>query len=133
MRSVFELEEKLITHKYDAQDIELVIQELKDKKLLDDRQFAHHYISDKSEFAKRGRYRLGLELRKKGIAQDIIEEALSQLKVEDELRTARELLKSKERFWQSLEPAKKYLRQVSLLQRRGYSIGVIKEAIKKEA
>lgn len=55
---------------------DLVIKTLKKQKYLDDREFARWWIEQRTRFRPRGKRVLRAELFKKGISQEIIEEAL---------------------------------------------------------
>ena len=75
--------------------------------------------------AKRSRFgtqRITHELRQKGIAEDLISEALPQLK-ETELAAAREVWRKK--FGTAPRDEKEKAKQVRFLQSRGFSISVI--------
>lgn len=133
LRTEAELRAKLVLRKYDPEEIAGVISKLKEKKLLDDAQYARHYVQDKAEYARRGRYRLKLELRKKGVDETLIAQALDDLPAEQELDSARQLLATRARSWQKLEPIKRYQRAVTLLMRRGFSSSIINQVVKRES
>lgn len=133
LRTEHELREKLLLHKYEQSEISEVIAKLKEKKLIDDEQYARHYVLDKSEFARRGRYRISLELKKKGISKEVIDKAVAEIDPDVELEAARSLLKGKERLWGEMDPQKKYQKAMGLLSRRGFSVGMIKEVTKNWA
>lgn len=78
-RKKFEKPEYEITD----EDIEGVVKRLIEKKYLDDRKFANYYIENR--FVKKGvaRKRLVMELRRKGIGEDLIETAFSDVGRDD--------------------------------------------------
>lgn len=120
---------KLTRKKFSADEIRQAVGELTRVKLLDDRRYAKTYVGDKVEFNRRGRYRISIELLRKGVDKEIAEEALGQLSKETELKSAQELIESRQRLWANLDPQKRYQRAVSLLQRRGFSIEIIKKVL----
>jgi len=82
--------------------------------------------------AKRGRFgiqRITHELRQKGIAESLIEDALPQLK-ETELETAREVWKKK--FGIAPHDAKEKAKQVRFLQSRGFALDVVFKVLRDD-
>ena len=82
------LYKKIFEKKLDKNYIDRIIEKLKDKKYLDDYKFAEYYVENR--FVKKGvsLKRLRMELLKKGISKEIIEEVLadSDRNDEDELK-----------------------------------------------
>ena len=75
--------------------------------------------------AKRGRFgtqRIAHELRQRGIAENLIDQALPQLK-ESELEAAREVWKKK--FGTAPQDEKEKAKQVHFLQSRGFALDVV--------
>ncbi len=77
-RTESELIKKLNQLEYSAEIIESVILELKEKRYLDDDEFASQWIEIRGETKPRGKNLLKMELRKKGIAGEIIEAAIEK-------------------------------------------------------
>lgn len=119
------LREKLISKKYPPEAVEETMTELTRLGLLDDQKFAHNYARDKVAIYRRGRFRISLELLKKGVSRELIDEAVGNITEEDEEAAAQSLLKGRERLWQGLDPLTRYRRALSLLQRRGFSAKVV--------
>ncbi len=128
-RTRYELRSKLFEKDYPAEEIDATLDKLIKMKLLDDRQYAELYARDKVGIYRRGRYRIGLELLRKGVAKDVIDEALLTLEEQDELDAAKSLLRGKRRAWAELHERKRFERAMALLGRRGFSGKVIKQAI----
>src|SRR3990172_3744013 len=85
-RSVFEVEQKLKSKKISDSEIKKTIAVLKKNKLLDDENFAKMWVRDRNLLKPSGSYLLKMELRKLGIADEIIEETLEE---QDEEELAR--------------------------------------------
>ena len=82
--------------------------------------------------AKRSRFgiqRITHELRQKGVAENLIEEALPQLK-ETELEAAREVWRKK--FGVAPKDAKEKARQVRFLQSRGFALDVVLKVLRDD-
>jgi regulatory protein len=92
--------------------------------LVDDTAFADAWVQ--SRVASRGLSRAALrhELRRKGVADDVIGESLDQLDPEAELDAARGLVERKLRSTRHLAADVRFRRLVGLLARKGYPSGV---------
>lgn len=92
---------------------------------LDDLAYAKSYVRDGIRLKQRGKKRLGLELRQKGIPNDIIQEAFSQLGNEEELDALRSLVQKK----LALAKYQDQNRLMRYLSTRGYQYDDIKQVI----
>lgn len=128
-RTKYELRSKLIEKKYERPEIENAISELERMGLLDDKKFAELYSRDKVSIYRRGKFRIALELLRKGVQRDFIDEALETVEEGDELEAARSLAKSRIKNWLNLEELKRKHRLLSLLQRRGFSPTIIRKVM----
>lgn len=126
------LKEKLVNKKFDIQEIETTLSKLKELGLINDTHFASEYIRSKSKYSHRGRYRIKAELMKKGVAKESIDAQLGQLTREDEVVSAKELIKLKQKSLERYPQEVQFQRRYALLARRGYSLDVIKEALRAE-
>lgn len=122
-RSIFEVREKLKSKKITDTEIEKTIEVLKRNKLLDDANFAKMYVRDKNLLKPTGVYVLCMSLRRLGLSEVDIENALSE---QDELELATRALESKNRYRDA-----EFEKQAQFLQRRGFSMNVIFKVLKK--
>lgn len=103
--------------------IDLVMERLEERGYIDDKKFAEYYVENR--FIKKGisRRRLEIELRKKGVADEIIEAALNATtrKEEDELA---KMIAKKRRKYDSR-------RLVEYLIQQGFDYRMVKEAVAK--
>jgi regulatory protein len=130
-RTEQELRGKLTDKKYPFDEVESTIVRLKDMNLLDDAAYAQNYARDKVVINRRGRYRIGLDLLRKGVGKEKIDEALSMIEEGDERAAAESLATSRLKNWQDLEPLKRRARLLALLQRRGFSPKIVREVTTK--
>lgn len=130
-RTRAEIRWKLLEKKYPEDEINMTLARLDEINLLDDRKFAEAYTTDKVNIYRRGRFRIGLELLRKGVDKEIIDQSLSQVKEEDELKAATSLLEGRRRSWRDLHERKRFERAMALLQRRGFSPKVVRLAIQQ--
>lgn len=115
-----ELRAKLLPHVQEGEDIEAVLDALAQRGWLSDERAAEQLVTQ-----RRGRFgaqRIAHELRQRGIAENLIDAALPQLR-ESELDAAREVWQKK--FGSLPQDAKEKARQVRFLQSRGFGLDVV--------
>lgn len=110
--------------------IDAVIQKLKDTKLLDDVEFARAWVRSRTEYRPRARNIIKLELRQKGISDDIIEEVLAdKTEGKDDVTLAGQLLEKRKNRYEGMEKQELYQKAGGFLARKGFSYDVIKTVI----
>ncbi|MGB2698024.1 MAG: RecX family transcriptional regulator [Candidatus Zixiibacteriota bacterium] len=129
-RSENEISQKLKKKGYDQNSIKEVIADLKRVNLLDDYEFACLWIKDRLRNRPRGVALLRQELKRKGIEKESIEKALDEFYPEEsEPKIASELIRKRQKRYQSLDKKLARKRMSDFLLRRGFSYEVVKEAI----
>lgn len=94
--SVAELTEKLLKKQDDTEIVEQVIQELRERRYLDDASFASEFIESTLRRRPIGRFLLLQKLKQKGIAEDVLQDALDErYPAEREQELAAELVSKK--------------------------------------
>ncbi len=86
LRSKEELKERLRKKGYSFQTIEKVIRELENSKLIDDKRFAHFFVSDQLEFHIKGPRYVRYKLKMFGVEDSVIEEAVREIYEEADLK-----------------------------------------------
>jgi len=104
-----------------------VVAELESTRVLDDARFAELFAEDRRALSGWGPERIGLELTRRGIPDELIEPALSRRTREDELVAACSILG--ERF-SALEDDRARNRAWQLLVRRGYDAELAYDALR---
>jgi regulatory protein len=128
-RSMHEVRENLQKHDIPEAVIEMTLKRLQESGLLNDQEFAQAWVENRNTFRPRSRRALSLELRRKGLDEEVIEQTLAQ--TVDETSLAR-------------EAARKYLRKVERLEwpefrnklggflgRRGFSYAVVAPVLRE--
>jgi len=129
-RSEKEILDYLQKNKADKLVIQLVINKLKEQKFLNDEEFAKMWVRSRTEFKPKGKYVLQLELKQKGITQEIIESVLFEnAKEHPELDLAADVLKRKQKKYQNMDRQERFNKAGQMLARRGFGLDVIKSAI----
>lgn len=120
-----ELRARLMPHVQEGEDLDVLLDELERKSWLSDARTATLLVD-----SKRGRFgsqRIVSELRRKGIAEPLIDQTLAQLKA-GELEAAYAVWQKK--FGVLPQDRKEKARQVRFLQSRGFSLDTIREVLK---
>ena len=104
--------------------IEQITNKLRDIGLLDDKKFAQAFVNDRRLLRPTSRRKLQLELRKKRIANDIIEAVVGS-ESEDEQTALQAVITSKRRQTKYQDD----LKLMQYLARQGFSYGDIKAAL----
>jgi regulatory protein len=82
-RSEAELRERLKRRGFDSENVEAVIIRMKEKGLLDDLAFAQFWKDNRETFRPRSQWLTALELRRKGVAEAIIDQVVADVDDED--------------------------------------------------
>ncbi len=127
-RSESELRERLHQRGFtrDAQD--LVITRLRDQGLLDDVAFAEFWKCNRETFSPRSQWLTGLELKRKGIAENIVEHVVDTIDDDD---AAYRAALSKVRSLANADYQVFRRRLGEYLKRRGFAYGVINRAVER--
>jgi regulatory protein len=120
-----ELRAKLLPHAQEGEDVDAVLDQLEQRNWLSDARAAEQMVNAKR--TRFGTQRIAHELRQKGIAENLISDAILQLK-ETELEAAREVWRK--RFGVLPQDQKEKAKQVRFLQSRGFSLDVVFKVLK---
>ncbi|MGH3424286.1 MAG: regulatory protein RecX [Nocardioidaceae bacterium] len=100
--------------------------------LIDDEEFARSWVRSRQRSRGLAGRVLAQELRRKGIDDEIVKEAVDEIEPEDEERSARELVRKKLRSMRGLEEQKKIRRLTGMLARKGYPAGLAFSVVREE-
>jgi regulatory protein len=129
MRSSKEIELQLKRNDTPEPVIAKVLERLHRSRLVDDNNFSHTWIENRIEFRPRSRRLLSMELRQKGISDDVIQEALEGITPDEDLA-----YRAAEKYARKLDSLGfKVFRQKlgGYLARRGFSYDVASRAIER--
>jgi regulatory protein len=122
-----ELRRKLSPKGFSAEELDTVMTRLMDAGYLDDRRFARSFAESAIRNGRGYGFRLRMDLSRRGIQDEIIEDTLATLGTEyDEIATLSELMVRK---FKGFDPQRADERQkrrvISYFQRRGFSLAAI--------
>ncbi|MHB8103965.1 MAG: regulatory protein RecX, partial [Dehalococcoidales bacterium] len=123
-RSEAEIRLRLQRHGYESEYLEKALARLKEQGLVDDTAFAQYWRENRETFSPRSRRLTKMELKRKGLSSDIIEQVISEIDDKDSayraaLNRAKRLSTADYKVFRQ--------RLVAYLGRRGFNYGVIKE------
>jgi regulatory protein len=130
-RSEKEIRDYLLKKNAAVEIIEKIIIHLKEKKFLNDETFARSWILNRARLKPKGKMVLQMELRQKGIADDLIKKTLqeAQEEIPDELSQAKSLISRRMERMAGRSRDEVYQKVGGFLSRRGFNWDIIKKAI----
>jgi regulatory protein len=128
-RSAHEVQKKLQENGFDEAVIQSVIERLGQIGLVEDKSFAQAWIENRTVFRPRSRRLIGMELRQKGVPDEVVQDALANA-VDDEtlayqsaIQYARRLKKFE---WQDFRK-----KLSAYLMRRGFSYEIVDSLVRR--
>jgi len=126
-RSEFEVKERLLHRGFDDNTIEAVIVKLKEQGLVDDAAFTQFWKENRDSFSPRSQWLMKLELRQKGVTDDLIDQVIDTIDDDSAYRAALSKARSLPRSdYQSFRR-----RLGEFLKRRGFGYGAINHTIER--
>lgn len=127
-RSEAELRERLSRRGFRNEDVEAVVARFRDQGLLDDAAFARFWQENRQAFSPRSRTLTRLELRRKGIAEDVITRVVAE--TSDEENAYRAAIKKARAL--PLADYRVFRRRLGdYLRRRGFGYGIINNTVEQ--
>lgn len=127
-RSEAELRQRLHRRGFDGDDVAAVMARLKAQGLVDDLAFAEFWKDNRESFRPRSQWLTRLELRQKGVTEEIIDRVAAE--VDDEASAYRAAL-SKARRLSTADYDTFRRRLGDYLKRRGFGYGLIKPTVER--
>jgi len=127
-RSESELRGRLHQRGFDGDNVDTVITRLKEQGLVDDMAFAQFWKDNRESFSPRSRRLTSLELKRKNVANDIIDQVVNIIDDDD---SAYRAALSKARSLPQTDYQSLRRRLGTYLERRGSSYGVINHTVER--
>lgn len=110
--------------------IDKVIQKLKEQKFINDEEFAKWWIESRTRFKPRSLRLIKIELKQKGIEQDLVDSLIDDLRLmNNDLEQAKKLVEKRIERVRNLPKQEIYQKLGSYLARRGFDWDTIKQSI----
>ena len=127
-RSESELRERMQRRGFAAETVDAAITRLKEQQLLDDEAFAQFWRENRESFGPRSQWLTGLELKRMGVMNGVIEQAVAGM--DDEENAYRAALQ-KTRRWTPADYQSFRRRLGDYLRRRGFKYEVISHIVER--
>ncbi|PWH20565.1 MAG: RecX family transcriptional regulator [Ardenticatenia bacterium] len=127
-RSRTEVERYLRRKRFAEETITRVMTRLQDAGYLDDEAFARFWVENRQHFRPRSRRALGIELRQKGVEQDIVQEVVDE---QDDEEAAWQAVEAQLSRWGSLSREQLQRRLGDFLARRGFDYATIRAVYRR--
>ncbi|MFI6100454.1 regulatory protein RecX [Lentzea sp. NPDC051213] len=131
-RSRHELHEALLRKGISAAAADIVLGKFDRAGLIDDAQFAEMWVRSRHTYNGLGRRALAMELRRKGVADEVVAEAVAAVDGDAEEERARELVRKRLRALSGVDETTKIRRLVGALARKGYAEGLAYRVVRDE-
>lgn len=130
-RSEKEVRDNLKKKQTPDEIIEKIVEKLKERRFLNDLTFAQMWVDSRLRVKPRSQFVLKMELKQKGIAEDIIESVLHKAVNEgqSDIVQARTLVEKKIRRYKGMEKQVVYQKLGGVLARKGFSWDISKRVI----
>ncbi len=129
-RSEKEIKDYLSKREFTKEAIDEAITRLKTLKFLSDEEFSKSFTRSRQVYKGRSKRFVSYELKQKGVENATIDKVLSDS--QDDLQTAKEFVERKKRVYSNMDALKFREKMMRLLQSRGFSYDIIKQAISSE-
>ncbi|HIT74786.1 MAG TPA: regulatory protein RecX [Candidatus Avipropionibacterium avicola] len=109
---------------------ERILDRMSEVGLIDDETFAKDWVASRQQRKHLSRRKLADELRQKGVAPALVEDALAEVADDDEYQAALDLAERKMASLSRHEVAVQRRRLAGMLERRGFGIGLIHRVLR---
>lgn len=131
-RSRADLEQTLAKKQVSPEVARAILDKFEDAGLVDDAEFARAWVQSRQRSKGLSSRVLAMELRRKGVDDEIAREALDELDPEAEVEAAHALVQAKLRTMGGLDETTKVRRLTGLLARKGYSPQIAFDVVRHE-
>ncbi len=129
-RSIQEAQSRLQQKRYSPAVIQQVIREAEERGWLDDAAFAKLWVQDRLVTKPKGKALLKSELRAKGVANELIEQALGEVEMDEE-EIIQQLVEQQRTRYQGEDRTTHERKLYAFLRRRGFSPEAIRRALRR--
>lgn len=131
-RSRADLEQTLAKKQVSAEVTRAILDKFEDAGLVNDAEFAHAWVQGRQRSKGLSSRVLAMELKRKGVDDELIAEALDELDPVAEVDAAHRLVQTKLRSMSKLDDTTKIRRLTAMLARKGYAPQVAFDVVRQE-
>ncbi|WP_067840797.1 recombination regulator RecX [Amphibacillus sediminis] len=129
VRSVQEMRGYLVEKEYHPEQVTLIINRLISEKLLDDHAFAVAFVDTRKQTSTKGPQSIKRELTEKGVAQTIINQALTRYTFEEQIAKVQKWLAKQSKRTSRQSHRQTQLKYKQTLMQKGFELDVIEQAL----
>ncbi len=129
-RCIHDVRKKIASAGLSPESEERIIARLIEEKFIDEARFCRSFVNDKLRFNEWGRIKTNYELRRKGVAQGVIDEALSQIDEDEYRRVLTDLLRRKKRTVRSVSDADLFVKLCRFAANKGYEQSLVVQCVR---
>jgi len=126
LRTEKEIRDKLFQKDYPPDVIDIVLQKLTTSNLINDVRFAQLWFESRKNLKNKSNFFIEMELKQKGISDEIINQISKEPKESSDLNSAKKLLERKKHLFDKKIGREKLQKQQQYLMRNGYSWETVK-------
>lgn len=130
-RCIHDVRKKMASAGLSPESEERIIARLIEEKFIDEARFCRSFVNDKLRFNEWGRIKTSYELRRKGIAQSVIDEALGQIDEDDYRRILTDLLRRKKRTVRSVSDTDLFVKLCRFAANKGYEQSLVIQCVRE--
>ncbi|GGM61806.1 regulatory protein RecX [Longimycelium tulufanense] len=131
-RTRAELHRTLLRRGIEAEVAERVLSRFDEVGLIDDATFAETWVRSRHTYQGLGRRALAAELRRRGVADSVVAEAVAEVDADAEEERARQLVRRRLPSVAGRDEVTRVRRLVGMLARKGYSEGLALRVVRDE-
>ena len=110
---------------------ERILQRLQQEKFVDENRYAHAFVRDKSRQNRWGRIRIEFELHKRGISNDDIQDALTEIEEEEDDATLIALLRQKAKTTKARNEYELLVKLMRFAAQRGFTQDQVQRCLRQ--
>lgn len=129
LRTEKQVKERLVKKEIDPSMIDQVVDHLKEQLLLDDATYAKAYVNTKQVFSPKGPRAIFMELKKAGVKEELIEDALVEYPEEAQLEVATKMAEKMARTHKRVSSRTRQQKVAQGLVQKGFSFDIASQAI----
>lgn len=128
-RTVRQLGHKLVEKKFEPTVVQKVLSSLLEKRLLNDEEFAQTYVANQLAQHPYGRLRVARTLKSKGLSEEVVHKAVSEMDSNYEYNAALELAQGKSETLRGIDLGRRRKKIYDFLVRKGFRFDICRDVV----
>ncbi|CAH1852816.1 RecX family transcriptional regulator [Convivina intestini] len=129
IRTVHQVKERLLNKEIDADIVAEVIEQLLAQQYLDDADYVQHFIATKKIINPKGPLIVAQELKRAGVAENLIQEGLVAYSISDQIEIATKIIDNAQRSYQRESSYGRKQKLIKLLMTKGFAYEIAQQVL----